>query len=364
MQVHLYLIVFSVIYIEQILFLPSFLHSFIMAQDTHSPTPTRNTRAHTSPWPPTVDTAPRPALKKRHSAYALSNSPVLPSTLPPIPHLPIRPPRHPSRVNSPDSKQQPRKSRSRRPSTATGSSADITPLEGTRKSFSDVHSVQSRTSSLGFTPTGPVEEVTPWELHPLPTSSEGLKASPISGYLKSYKSSSLISIPPSPHKSTLSTGPVEEVTPWELLPGPSQNGDKPASPVSLKKIHPPPISPPHPPLSNLDRVTVTVYPRATATGPTEDVTPWELTPAPVQGQDPEVPVHVGLSRTRSSLSLTMAQLEQVTPWELYPAPRSNGSNLSAQTQMPVSERYFVSLFRHRGPCYICNRCGREWLRMA
>ena len=97
------------------------------------------------------------------------NSPVLPSTLPPIPHLPICPPglHHPSRVNSPESKQQPRKSRSRWPSTATGSSADDTPLEGTRKSFSDVHSIQSRTSSLGFTPTGPVEEVTPWELHPL-----------------------------------------------------------------------------------------------------------------------------------------------------------------------------------------------------
>ena len=54
-------------------------------------------------------------------------------------------------------------------------------------------------------------------------------------------------------------------------------------------------------------------------------------------------------------------MEHVTLWELYPAPRSNGSNLRTQTQMPVSERYFVPLFHHRGPCYICNWCGQEWL---
>ncbi|KAF8799001.1 hypothetical protein BYT27DRAFT_7264526 [Phlegmacium glaucopus] len=310
--------------------------------DSRSGPPTRTGRAYTSPWPSVEslsNTNTAPVLKKRHSAYALSNPPIV-SDHPPIvsDHPPIRPPRHPARVNSiasSDSKQQSSKPRVRRPSTATGSSEAVTSWEGSsRKSTSP--SVNSRTSSLGLTMhTGPVEEVTPWELYPIPPtpSSKDSRASTTSaGHLKNHKPTSTPHIPPTPHKPTfVSTGPTEEVTPWELLPGPSQNGD-----VSLKQpLATPRSPPPRRPSSNSENLSVPVYPRSTATGPAEDVTPWELTPVPTEGQELEISAHVRPSRTRSSLSLTMAQLEQVTPWELYPAPKSSGSNLSGQTQTPI-----------------------------
>jgi len=150
---------------------------------------------------------------------------------------------------------------------------------------------------------------------------------------------------------------MEEVTPWELLPGPSNNDD-----VYLKQPPATPLSPPRR-QSNPENASVRVYHRSTATGPTEDVTPWELTPVPAGGKELEVPAHIGPSRTRSPLSLTMAQLEQVTPWELYPAPKSGGSNLSGQTQMPIgtvsAKMFIVASF---GVYYIyVIETGREWL---
>jgi hypothetical protein len=57
------------------------------------------------------------------------------------------------------------------------------------------------------------------------------------------------------------------------------------------------------------------------TGPTEDVTPWELEPGPTSttleedGEEPSVSSSI---RIRSSL--TLAQVQEVTPWELHPAP--------------------------------------------
>lgn len=191
----------------------------------------------------------------------------------------------------------------------------------------------SRTSSLGLLMrTGPVEEVAPWELYPVPASPiiSDVKASTTSSNLKNRKSSSstpTAHFSPTSAPRTISTGPVEEVTPWELSPGPSLSEFKPASPVSLKQAFPPPVSPPSRSLPNLEHESVPVYPRSKPTGPTEEVTPWELTPAPAEGQ--EFDISDDVAATMPSLSKTMAQLEEVTPWELYPAPRPGGSNLSA-----------------------------------
>ena len=283
---------------------------------------TRSTRAYTSPWPSaeSLNTAAAPALKKRHSVYTISDPP----------------PRHPARTSA---DQQPRKPRSRRPSTASAvvASWEEPPRKG--NASSDTPSVKSRTSSLGLSMrTGPVEEVAPWELYPVPASplTKDFKASTTSDQLKnrkSFSSTSTAHISPSWPPRKVSTGPLEEVTPWELLPGPSLSDLKHASPVSLKQSSLPPVSPSSRPLPNLEHESVPVYPRSTATGPTEEVTPWELTPAPAEGQEFEIPADVGPSRTMPSMSLTMAQLEQVTPWELYPAPRSSGSNLSATVSL-------------------------------
>lgn len=301
-------------------------------------------------WP-SVD-APPSILKKRHSAYSLSNLPPPPPPAVPVYDLPTRPPRHPARVNSlasKDTRQQSRKPRNGCPSVATVSSEAVASWEGSsRESTGDGHSVKSRSSSLALSmPTGPVEEVTPWELYPVPaspSSSKSLKGSDRLKNRKSFSSSSTsvhqnIPLPPAVHKSALvSTGPVEEVTPWELLPGPSKDGL--ASPASPKQSLSPSLPIPRRPSSNSDHVSVPVYPRVTATGPTEEVTPWELTPVPTRGQELVIPARVGSSSR-------MAQVEDVTPWELYPALRLNGSNISGQTQMPLgtvsAERFFGSL---------------------
>lgn len=280
---------------------------------------TRSTRAYTSPWPSAESLSTAPALKKRHSDYAISEPP---------------PPRHPARTSADN--QQPRKPRSRRPSTASAVVSSWEESSRKGKALSDTPSIKSRTSSLGLSMrTGPVEEVAPWELYPVPASplTKNFKASTSSVPLKSCKSFSSIStahISPSLPPRKVSTGPMEEVTPWELLPGPSLSDLKPASPVSLKQSSLPSVSPSSRPLPNLEHESVPVYPRSTATGPTEDVTPWELTPAPADGQEFEISADVGIM---PSLSLTMTQLEQVTPWELYPAPRSSGSNLSATVSL-------------------------------
>lgn len=61
--------------------------------------------------------------------------------------------------------------------------------------------------------------------------------------------------------------------------------------------------------------------KAPRTGPTEDVTPWELEPGPGPDstlEDSDEIKQSASSRMRSSL--TLAQVEEVTPWELHPAP--------------------------------------------
>lgn len=296
----------------------------------------RTARAYTSPWPSVESLNTAPPLRKRHSAHALSNLPTAASDSP----------THPPARTSTDNICKPESSRPSTPSDVVAAVCEEPP----RKGSADAPSIKSRTSSMGLSMrTGPVEEVAPWELYPVPALplTKDFKAS----NLKNHKSTSTAHTSPSlvPHKMT--TGPVEEVTPWELLPGPFQQL---ASPVSPKQLSAPPVSPPGRPLPNMEHESIPVYPRSTATGPTEDVTPWELTPAPTEGEDSQIPAHVSPSRTITSLSLTMAQLEEVTPWELYPAPRPSGSILSSQTQIPIGT---VSL----KVCLVLCIPGQEWL---
>ena len=301
---------------------------------------TRSTRAYTSPWP-SVESLNSITLKKRHSVYDISD-------IPP-------PPRQPTRIST---DQLPRNPRSRRPSTASAVVSTVTFEDPSRKASSDTQSIMSRTSSLGLLMrTGPVEEVAPWELYPVPAlpMTNDFKASTTSFNLKNRKSSSsthTAHFSPSSAPRTVSTGPVEEVTPWELSPGPSLSEFTPASPVSLKQPFAPPVSPPSRSLPNLEHESVPVYPRSKPTGPTEEVTPWELTPAPTEGQQFDISADVA---TMPSLSKTMAQLEEVTPWELYPAPKPSGSNMSAT----VSKTMIGSC---RNVIYVKSSVGQEWLR--
>ncbi|KAF8627448.1 hypothetical protein AX17_006262 [Amanita inopinata Kibby_2008] len=117
-----------------------------------------------------------PALKKRHSAYALSHSP------PDIPELPIPHSQRQQHLQPPDSIARPgvtvkhhlaRPKPNRRPSQPTASREEITPWE-----FYQVPSEYDATSITALAPssirsraslsTGLVEEVTPWELYPVP----------------------------------------------------------------------------------------------------------------------------------------------------------------------------------------------------
>lgn len=183
-----------------------------------------------------------PTLTTRRSTIELSP----PSDLPPT-SIPQRPLRNPARGDSrvPDTPTSPKTRK--RPSTATGAPEQVAPwlASSPNDSTSNIPSPsaispsvstrsRSRSSLVG---TGPVEEVTPWELYP---------------------------VRPTTTRHTLSTGPKEEVTPWELYP------------VSA---------------SNRNRSSL-------STGLVEDVTPWDLFPVPIL----EDPVKSNKRSSRSSVS--------------------------------------------------------------
>ncbi|PPR04105.1 hypothetical protein CVT24_010678 [Panaeolus cyanescens] len=448
------------------------------------------------------------ALRKRHSAYALSQSDRGHQQLPPVPDLPNiplnmlnqhhqgpqRPPRNPARTGTHMSDVPPlRKVASRsRPSTASDAREDITPWEfqslikddvrQRRDSFpspspsSSAHppphikqssaapSMKSHASSLGLSiHTGPISEVTPWELYPVPPVQSNLSAvstrtSLSMGSARSEPSvdvggqtfvsrehsasissinipatlgpqqntdstqitrtmsglgrsngtesgvssgqpgtpvihNSAASLPPRTplHSAHIITGPVEDVTPWELEPGPSSavsppsksesdhhqertsihkytrlrssvsSASRPSNASKTSVNQPPSVPPPLPHTQNRQNPqpqspsrksmtrsetsishssgmvpsnhwtyasqTPSSGTRPLPTGPAEDVTPWELEPGPSTKKptvdESEAPPSIGHLQSvhaRNSMSLTTAQLEEVTPWELYPVP--------------------------------------------
>lgn len=340
-------------------------------------------------------------------------------------------------------------------------SASTTPAA--TKPSSVVPSMKSHASSLGLSvQTGPIAEVTPWELYPAPPSQSNRSAvsTRTSLSVSSARSAtstdaagqtfvsrahsasvSSINIPsafagqrngsttqitrtmsglgrsngtesgqpgspalnnstsPLPPLTPLQsahtiTGPIEDVTPWELEPGPSSalssasksesenqhdrssthkflrlrssvsSSSRPSNASKTSIQQPPPSLPPplphtqlrqipHPPQSpsrkSLTRsetsashssgVTPSAHwahatrtpgsgTRPLPTGPAEEVTPWELEPLPSVKkpgtvEETEALPNIGQLHTvhpRNSMSLTTAQLEEVTPWELHPVP--------------------------------------------
>ena len=96
------------------------------------------------------------------------------------------------------------------------------------------HSISSSLSKVHVaqtTATGPVEEVTPWELHPVPNEN----GTSISLRTASTMGTTNSKVGPS-RRSTTNTGPVEEVTPWELSPGPD-DFTPPPSPTKVPPNH-------------------------------------------------------------------------------------------------------------------------------
>lgn len=92
------------------------------------------------------------------------------------------------------------------------------------------------------------------------------------------------------------------------------------------------------------------------TGPTEDVTPWELEPGP----GPATPEDGEETRTsRLGVSLTLAQVEAVTPWELHPAPSS--SSLDDNSKVAISVEASVVT---KKSSVSSSRSTREAIRVA
>ncbi|RDB17885.1 hypothetical protein Hypma_000730 [Hypsizygus marmoreus] len=181
-----------------------------------------------------------PMLKKRHSTYVLSQP--QDRTMAPVPGVtPQRPLRNPARATTSLPGAHPKPKAISRPSTATGTREEVTPWElfpvpdpdagpsaqlGGSSSPISVHARPSLT-------TGTVADVTPWELYPVrdPTGRSAL----ITGLVEEVTPWELHPVPVSvPLRSTLSTGPVEEITPWELFPSPTYDESPSSATVNEK----------------------------------------------------------------------------------------------------------------------------------
>ena len=244
-------------------------------------------------------------LRKVHSTYSLSHSPPDPTA------TSQRLPRNPARASGFFADPGRKFKAKSRPSTATGSPEELPSWDRhsatTERTQSTAPSIRSRASStaLSSLSTGRVEDVTPWELHPGPLNTTPLFPLP---------------------RSTLvqSTGPIEDVTPWELHPLPSDSTPERSHSVSSS----PPSSAVRSARSPSNATSVSVRSvRSTATGPTEDVTPWELHPVPIYEEDLPSPmpsisqhsIHTPSVRSHRSSTAT-GPTEEVTPWELHPGP--------------------------------------------
>ena len=109
--------------------------------------------------------------------------------------------------------------------------------------ISGPHSISSNLSKSRVaqtTATGLVEEVTPWELHPAPnenSTSISQRTTSTDGRMGTTNSK-VGQSQPAQRRSTTNTGPVEEVTPWELSPGPDDlTPPPPPSPTKVPPNH-------------------------------------------------------------------------------------------------------------------------------
>jgi len=191
---------------------------------------------------------------------------------------------------------------------------------------------------MSGTSTGPIEDVSQdlsspeliSEINHFPTS-EGTPA---------------LDIPP----SITARGSAKNVTPLKLVPSLSYSQEHPSKNVSSSSSYSIPLDCPYLPSSDLSSssrkqssLSITHSHGSTSsqvvkTGPTEDVTPWELEPGPGLAtlEDSE--------ETRTSrVPLTLAQVEAVTPWELHPAPPplDDNSRISIEAS-EIAKKFSVS----------------------
>lgn len=198
--------------------------------------------------------------------------------------------------------------------------------------------------------TGPVEDVAPWELFEGPPTSNGTRniKSPepsIRATLHSEHASVLTSARSVP--ADKNTGPVEDVAPWELF-------DDPATSKSATRS----IKSPVPSVrTTLDSQTSSILSDAVessghrlsmATGPTEEVAPWELQPPPQETDANEV---AGPTRPRS---MSKAELADVMPWELHPPPPVPAIPAGVKTR-PDSTRPSMSASKPLGDLGLLRR---------
>ncbi|KAG6891645.1 hypothetical protein C0992_012694 [Termitomyces sp. T32_za158] len=175
---------------------------------------------------------PAPPLRKRHSTYILPTPADRAKTPVPVPdHSPIRPLCNPVlgdiTATTPLSKKK--NGFKGLPSLTTGAQREITQgfqpgsMNNKPSQASPVASDSSSPVSTRlrqFLATGPVSEVTPWEMYPVRRSATS-HTSLTSGYVEEVTPWELHPVPSvMPNRSTLATGPLEDVTPWELGPAP------------------------------------------------------------------------------------------------------------------------------------------------
>jgi hypothetical protein len=183
------------------------------------------------------------------------------------------------------------------------------------RSPSNATSVSAR--SFRSTATGPAEDVTPWELHPVPIYEEDSPAPDLSSPMPSISQHSIHTPSVRSHRSSTATGPREEVTPWELHPGPDEmipEDDRPLPPHRARPLSSPP---------SVRVPSVKSHRPSTATGPTEEVAPWELYPDPPSDATYSAPTHPRLPHStapslRSHRSAGAGFTEESTLWELHP----------------------------------------------
>lgn len=148
--------------------------------------------------------------------------------------------------------------------------------------------------------------------------------------------------------SITARGSVKNVTPLKLVPSLSYSQEHPSKNASSSSSHSIPLDCPYLPSSDLSSssrkqssLSITHSHGSTSsqvakTGPTEDVTPWELEPGPglaTLGDSEE-------TRT-SRVPLTLAQVDAVTPWELHPAPLDDNSRFSTEAS-EITKKFSVS----------------------
>lgn len=129
--------------------------------------------------------------------------------------------------------------------------------------------------------------------------------------------------------------------------------DRPISPVPVTPPQGPPRNPAPEPSGTPSIKTESKGRPPTATGTREEVTPWELFPAPMVDETPPRVYKVSAAPTLTRPPSKTNLVEEVTPWELYPPPtygvRPRGGHPSPR--LFVSQIPFLLISAFKPKCY-------------